>query len=250
MAGPPSLTTRALAPPSASCMAPPVGCPARTSCGTLSLRPRSKRAGCAPHEQCPWGGPRPRRQAPSPQNEGPPAEPLLETGRRGRLPNRRRGLPRWRLRHPLWPPQRGQGIRLSYPAPVARVPTAALPVEGRRSACRAAGSTRRPRTRARARSGRHNTSPGWCPPARSQRTPLTGSAIRLRLPSVGRRTHPQPPGRDRAQQRRPRASHRGSWDGTSCSSRGGGAQPRMGSFRVTDAAAPAATGLAAAPAHW
>jgi hypothetical protein len=170
-----------------------------------------------------------------------------ETGRRGRLPNQRRGLPRWGLRHPLWPPQRGQGIRLSCPGPVARVPAAVLPVEGRRSACLAAGSTRRPRKRARARSGRHNTSPGWCPPARSQRTPLTGSAIRLRLPSVGRRTHPQPPGRDRARQRRPRASHRRLWDGTSCSSRGGGAQPTMGSFRVTDAAAPAATGLAARP---
>jgi hypothetical protein len=110
---------------------------------------------------------------------------------------------------PLWPPQRGQGIRFSCPGPVARVPAAALPVEGRRSACLAAGSTRRPRTRARARSGRHNTSPGWCPPARSQRTPLTGSAIRLRLHGVGRRTHPQPPGRDRARQRRPRASHVG-----------------------------------------
>jgi hypothetical protein len=133
----------------------------------------------------------------------------LETGRRGRLPNRRRGLPRWGLRHPLWPPQRGQGIRLSCPGPVARVPAAVLPVEGQRSACLAAGSTRRPRTRARARSGRHNTSLGWCPPARSQRTPLTGSAIRLRLPSVGRRTHPQPPGRDRARQRRLRASHVG-----------------------------------------
>jgi hypothetical protein len=91
----------------------------------------------------------------------------------------------------------GSGIRLSCPGPVARVPAAALPVEGRRSVCLAAGSTRRPRTRARARSGRRSTSPGWCPPARSQHTPFTGSAIRLRLPRVGRRTHPQPPGRDR-----------------------------------------------------
>jgi hypothetical protein len=56
----------------------------------------SKRARCAPHEQRRWGDPQPRQQ-----------EPLLfrtkdhlrsrcwETGRRGRLPNQRRGLPRW-----------------------------------------------------------------------------------------------------------------------------------------------------------
>jgi len=62
------------------------------------------------------------------------------------------------------PSQRGRepgssGIRFSCPGPVARVPAAALP-EGRRSACLAAGSTRRPRKRAHAGSGRRNTSPG------------------------------------------------------------------------------------------
>jgi hypothetical protein len=92
------------------------------------------------------------------------------------------------------PDQRGQGSRLSCPGPVARVPAAALPVEGRRSACLAAGSTRRPRKRARARSGRRNTSPGWYPPARSQRTPLTGSALHLRLPRR-RATHTSPAAR-------------------------------------------------------
>jgi hypothetical protein len=140
----------------------------------------------------------------------------------------------------------GSGIRLSCPGPVARVPAAALPVEGRRSACLAAGSTRRPRTRARARSGRRNTSPGWCPPARSQHTPFTGSAMCLRLPRVGRRTHPQPPGRDRGSTTTTAGLARSVVGRDFLQLTRGGAQPTMESFRATDAA-PAAIGPAARP---
>jgi hypothetical protein len=99
---------------------------------------------------------------------------------------------------PVRPSQRSlgsryRGSRLSPPGPGARVPAVALPAEGRRSACLAAGSTRRPRKRARARSGRRNTSPGSCPPAPSRHTPfLRGSAMRLHLPTARRRTHLKP----------------------------------------------------------
>jgi hypothetical protein len=77
-------------------MAPPVGCPSRASWGTLSLRPRSKRDGCAPHEQRRWGGPQPRQQEPSLlRTKDHLRSRCWETGRCGRLPNQRRGLPRW-----------------------------------------------------------------------------------------------------------------------------------------------------------
>jgi hypothetical protein len=196
VAGPPSLTTGALATPLACCVGSAVGFPSRTSCGTLGLRPRSKRARCALYEQRRWGDPQPRQQEPS-------------SARRitcGAVVGRPEGAGAYRTSgaaslvgsaSPAVVAPAGSGIRLSCPGPVARVPAAALPVEGRRSACLAAGSTRRPRKRAHARSGRRNTSPGWCPPARSQRTPFTDSALRLRLPRVRRRTHHQPPGRDR-----------------------------------------------------
>lgn len=138
------------------------------------------------------------------------------------------------------------GSRLSYPGPVARVPAAALPVEGRRSACLAAGNTRHPRTRARAKSGRRNTSPGSCPPARSQHTPLhrfcypSASTPRpVKHTSRAARTGP----RLNEDDRRPRT--------VGCrtalvAAPGGQSSADDGSFCVTGAA-PATTGLMACP---
>jgi hypothetical protein len=115
-----------------------------------------------------------------------PHVPIGDAGSLGRRPRRPVRLSQRCLG------SRYLGSRLSSPGPGARVPAVALRAEGLGSACLAAGSTRRPRKHARARSGRRNTSPGSCPPAPSQHAPFSGglrssaisegSAIRLRLP--------------------------------------------------------------------
>jgi hypothetical protein len=167
----------------------------------------------------PVGRPTTKAARAPPQNEESPAEPLLGN-RKARAPTEPAARPpSLGLRHLLWSPQRGQGSG-----------SAAL---GQSLACQPlpfrwkVGDLRALRLAALAVLGSVLVpGPAVTTPALAgvhllgHSTPLlTGSAIHLRLPRVGRRTHPQPPGRDPARQRRPRASHRRLWDGTSCSSR-------------------------------
>jgi hypothetical protein len=165
-------------PPSASCMAPPVGRPSPRCADAPSLwTPVAMEMGrCGSHELASRSDPVPQPARsifvrPKGLRQSRSWDPGAACAQYAtRVPRSASASPGAAV--PACLGSRYLGSRLSPPGPGARVPAVALPAEDRRSACLAAGSTRRPRKRARARSGRRNTSPDSCPPAPSRHTPF------------------------------------------------------------------------------